>query len=129
MWVLVPRCKKISINGGHYQICADDDGFCNRKSNPTIFVNTLLDLLANLAISKEETIHLLLNAFAIAIHELGHLIHRFVCSTLNTVIISHGIYHLLHKSITPPQRIHPRRCMLPYFQVVLLGGVNMVNAL
>jgi hypothetical protein len=90
MWALVPRCKRFTINGTHNHICADDDGFWDHKSNPTIFVNTLLDsLLANRAISKEEKFHLLLKGFSIAIHELGHLIHQYVCCTS----IPHDIYH------------------------------------
>ena len=80
MWALVPRCRRFTINGDHTsRVCAETDGIWNHQTNPTIFVNTKLDLLLDKTnISEEERLHLLLMGFSIAIHELGHFLHRYV---------------------------------------------------
>jgi hypothetical protein len=127
MWALVPRCRRFTINGSRDHVCVDDHGFWNHKAHPTIFINTMLDFfLAKTNISEAERLHLLLKGFAIAIHELGHLLHHYV--SLYLLCLNH-IYQSLHRSTIPPQRILPKHCMLPCSPVNSLGGEKVGNAL
>jgi hypothetical protein len=87
MWALVPRCRTLNVSHDH--VCASDDEVWNHRDNPTILINTMLDsLLTRTSISEEERLHLLMKGFAIAIHEVGHLLHRYVS------FLSLGLNHL-----------------------------------
>jgi hypothetical protein len=78
-WAAIPRL----INGPtaplESSVYTGQEQLWNHKENPTIYVSTTIDVILSEA-TESEMSHVLLKAFAMAIHELAHLLPRFVSS-------------------------------------------------